>query len=145
MEENLLFLFRIRKLFNMAKKTQVQNYKIKPAFSDRRGHIFDIVEEPLSHVGLITFKKGAVRGNHYHKKSVQYTYILKGKIKFVTSDVKGGHKKVLILAEGMFSRIPPNMVHAYKALTPATMLDMSTLSRGIKGYEGDTVRVTILK
>ena len=128
----------------MISKKSVQNYKIKPAFTDARGHIFDIVEEPISHVGLITFKKGAVRGNHYHKKSVQYTYILKGKITFVTSDIKGKRKKTCILTEGMFSRIPPQIVHAYKALTSAAMLDMSTLARGVKGYEDDTVRVVIL-
>jgi len=126
------------------KKHSLQNYKVMPAFTDKRGHIFDIVEEPLSHVGLITFKKGAIRGNHYHKKSTQYTYILKGKIKFVVSDTRGKHKKTFILNEGMFSRIPPKMVHAYKAFTPATMLDMTTLARGKKGYEDDTVRVTIL-
>src|SRR3989344_6112950 len=117
----------------MISKKSVQNYKIKPAFTDARGHIFDIVEEPISHVGLITFKKGAIRGNHYHKKSVQYTYILKGK-----------RKKTFILTEGMFSRISPQIVHAYKALTSAAMLDMSTLVRGEKGYEDDTVRVKIL-
>lgn len=128
-----------------SKKTSVQNYTIKPAFSDARGDIFDIIEEPASHVGLVTFKKGAVRGNHYHKKSTQYTYILKGKIKFVISGLNGKNKKEFILKEGMFSRIPPRIVHAYKALTPATMLDMTTLSRGAKGYEEDTVRVTILK
>ncbi|MBI2108836.1 MAG: cupin domain-containing protein [Parcubacteria group bacterium] len=126
------------------KKSVVENYMIKPAFTDARGHIFDIVEEPLSHVGLITFKKGAVRGNHYHKKSIQYTYILKGKIIFVVSDKNGKNKKKFILKEGMFSRIPSNIVHAYKALSPAAMLDMTTLARGVKGYEDDTVRVKIL-
>ena len=140
-----MFLFLIQKLFNMSsKKSVVLNYKIKPAFTDKRGHIFDICEEQISHVGLITFKKGAVRGNHYHKKSTQYTYILKGKIKFVVSDTKEKNKKTFLLQEGMFSRIPSKIVHAYKALTPAAMLDMSTLARGIKGYENDTVRFSIL-
>ena len=130
----------------MKKKTKnlFQNYKIKPAFSDKRGDINDILEEPISHVGLITFKKGAIRGNHYHKKSTQYTYILKGKIKFVTSDIKGKNKKTYTLTEGMFSRIPPKMVHAYKALSSAAMLDMTTLDREDDGYEKDTVRISIL-
>jgi len=126
------------------KKSLFKNYKIKPAFTDKRGAIFDLVEEKVSHVGLITFTKGAVRGNHYHKKSTQYTYILKGKIKFVVSDVHGKHKKSFILTEGMVSHIPPQMTHAYKALTPAAMLDITTLARGVKGYEEDTVRVIIL-
>ncbi|MDP3726073.1 MAG: methyltransferase domain-containing protein, partial [bacterium] len=122
-----------------------KNYAIKPAFSDERGDIFDIVEEGISHVGLITFKKGAVRGNHYHKQSTQYTYILEGEIQFVTSDIDGKNKKEFVLTEGMVTHIPPHTVHAYKALTPAAMLDMTTLSRGATGYEEDTVRVSILK
>jgi len=128
----------------MASKKLFQNYKIKPAFSDKRGDISDLLEEKVSHVGLITFKRGAVRGNHYHKKSTQYTYILKGKIKFVTSYTNGKNKKHFILKEGTFTRIPPKMVHAYKALTNAAMLDMTTLSRDDDGYEKDTVRVSIL-
>jgi len=128
----------------MASKKLFQNYKIKPAFTDKRGDINDILEEQVGHVGLITFKKGAIRGNHYHKKSTQYTYILKGKIKFVTSDINGKHRKEFILEEGTFSRIPPQVVHAYKALTSAAMLDMTTLNRKDNGYEKDTVRVSIL-
>lgn len=124
-----------------SKKSLFQNYKIKSAFSDKRGDIFDIIEEPISHVGLITFKKGAVRGNHYHKKSTQYTYILKGKIKFTASDIYGKHKKEFILEAGMLTRIPPKIIHTYKALTPAVMLDMTTMNRKDKGYEKDTVRV----
>jgi len=129
----------------MISKKSVTNYKIKPAFTDARGHIFDIVEEPVSHVGLITFKKGAIRGNHYHKKSTQYSYILKGRVKFVVADIHGKNKKTFIIKEGTVSRIPPRMIHAYKALTPAAMLDITTLVRGVaKRYEDDTVRVTIL-
>jgi len=127
-----------------SKKNTLENYKIKPAFTDKRGDILDILEEPVSHVGLVTFKKGAIRGNHYHKKSTQYTYVLYGKIKFVVSDARGKNKKSFILMERMFSRIPPKMVHSYKALTTAAMLDITTLNRKNSAYEEDTVRVTIL-
>lgn len=112
------------------------------AFTDNRGSIFDIVEKPISHVGLITSAKGAVRGNHYHKISVQFTYVLKGSFKFITSDIDGANRVETILEEGDYSEIPPGVVHTYVALTEgATFLDMTTLARGEKGYEGDTVRV----
>ena len=130
----------------MSSKKLFQNYKLKPAFTDKRGDIFDIVEEPVSHVGFITFKKGALRGNHYHKKSTQYSYILKGTVKFVVSDIHGKNKKTFIIKEGTLSRIPPKMIHAYKALTTASMLDITTLVRGVaERYENDTVRVKILE
>jgi len=115
--------------------------QIQPSFSDSRGDIYDIVEEPVSHVGMVTFTKGAVRGNHYHLKSVQYSYILDGEIEITTSAIDGSDKQVQVLKKGMHSVIPPNTIHTYKALTDASMLDMTTLNRKDDGYEKDTVRV----
>ena len=44
--------------------------KINASFKDKRGQIFDIfVNSPKDHCALITSKKGAVRGNHFHKKA----------------------------------------------------------------------------
>ena len=40
--------------------------KIEPAFQDHRGSITDVLDKPISHVGLITFTKGALRAKHYH-------------------------------------------------------------------------------
>lgn len=123
------------------KKIRFSNKKIKPAFKDRRGKIIDILEENIGHVGYISFAKGAVRANHYHKKSVQYSYILKGTIELTISDTKGKNKRKYILKEGTLQTIPTNVVHTYKALTPAAMLDMTTFDRKGNAYEDDTFRV----
>ena len=119
----------------------VKNYKVKPAFKDARGEIFDLIEDTVRHIGLITFKKGAIRGRHYHKRSMQYSYIIKGKLRLTVSDITGNHKKNFTLSEGTISAIPPHIVHTYTALTDATMLDLTTLSRLDRGYEDDTIRV----
>ena len=117
------------------------NYKLKPEHSDRRGDIFDIVEDAVGHVGMVTFKKGATRGNHYHKQSIQYSYILDGKIKLVCSDLSRKRIKEFVLSPGTLTRIPPKTIHTYTAITPARMLDVTTLRRGKKGYENDTFRI----
>ncbi len=126
------------------KKTnqQVENYKVKPAFTDKRGKIFDLIEAPVGHTGLITFRKGAVRGNHYHKKSTQYSYVISGKLTLFVADINGAYKKKFTLGPGTVSIIPPHIIHTYTALTDATMLDLTTLARTAKGYEQDTVRVS---
>ena len=123
------------------KKGRFSNKKVKPAFVDKRGEIYDLLEEPVNHIGLITFKKGAVRANHYHKKSIQYSYVLKGRIKLTISDVDGKNKKTHIIREGDVTTIPTHTVHTYEALTNATILDMTTLHRKGSGYEDDTFRV----
>ena len=129
-------------LYTMSEDTLILKRTLTPAFTDARGDIFDVVEKPISHVGLIVSTVGAVRGNHYHKASTQYTYVVKGQFKFITSDIDGNNRVETILEEGDYSEIPPGVVHTYVALTPgATFLDMTTLARGEKGYEEDTVRV----
>jgi len=123
-------------------KVKLKVYTITPVFQDRRGDIFDILESPVAHVGMVTFKKGGIeRGNHYHKKSIQYTYVLKGKIKLTTTDIEGKNKREFMLKPGSFAVIPPKIVHIYTSITSATMLDFTTESRKGGGYEKDTFRV----
>jgi len=53
--------------------------KIKVAFKDKRGEIIDLLENvAINAITMITFRQGAIRANHYHKKTVQYNYILLG-------------------------------------------------------------------
>ena len=50
-------------------------------FEDARGTITDIfVKDPQDHGTIIMSKKGAVRGNHYHKTTKQSDFILSGKL-----------------------------------------------------------------
>ena len=63
----------------------MKKLKIKINFKDNRGIISDILEnENINAITLITIKKGKVRGNHYHKKTYQWNYIINGKMKLVT-------------------------------------------------------------
>lgn len=125
----------------MSHETKIENRVVKPVFSDARGDIFDIVEEKVGHIGMVTFKKGAVRGNHYHKESTQYSYVLEGELTLVLSDPDGSNPQEVHLVPDMLSVIPPLTVHTYTALTDARMLDITTLSRTDDGYEMDTVKL----
>ena len=52
---------------------------IKKNFEDNRGIITDIItKERIDYVTIITNKKGSVRGNHYHKETIQYLYVIEG-------------------------------------------------------------------
>lgn len=126
-------------------KRQVIVKKLKPVFRDKRGDIFDLVEDEIRHLGFITFRKGAVRANHYHKKSTQYSYVIKGSIELLTKDAKNKNAKMkkAIMSEGTFAMIPPCIIHVYRALTPASIIECTTESRKAGGYESDTVRVSL--
>src|SRR3989338_11125239 len=139
-EGNSSSLYQSRKLFDMRATAKVSNTISKPVFTDARGGIFDLVEDKIGHIGMVTFKKGAVRGNHYHKKSTQYSYVISGRLRLTVSNIDGSNRRTYVLKEGTVSRIPPRIIHTYQALTAAKLLDMTSLSRTDNGYEHDTVR-----
>lgn len=115
-------------------------FRRKAAFSDARGSITDILDGvPLNAVTIITNKKGAVRANHYHKKTIQYTFVLTGRVKYV-SQGKGG-RTTKILLPGDLAISPPNERHATEALTDATFLALAHGLRHGRDYEKDTFRL----
>lgn len=122
--------------------------KIRPTFEDERGIIFDLVDKgDISHIGMITSKKGAIRGNHYHKTAKQITYMLSGKIELTTKDVskKDSKSETIIMEQGHIVTIGPMIAHSIKALEETTFLIFTDKQRRDGGYEDDTHRVDLQK
>lgn len=120
--------------------------KIKSSFKDERGSISDIlIGEKIEHVGIINSKAKTIRGSHYHKISTQYNYILKGKIELTIKDVNDpkAKKEKIILNEGDYVKIPPNVIHRLKAIVDSTFLVLTSEARIGKSYEEDTYRVNL--
>ncbi len=109
----------------------------KSSFTDKRGTIKDLLvtdEYSLTH---ITFKKDAVRGNHYHNQTLQIDFILKGKL---LVSLNGKEQEV---SKGSQITIPQGMKHAYKGLEESAMLSICFGVRKGKDYEKDVVRLEI--
>ncbi|MFC1786458.1 cupin domain-containing protein [Halobacteriota archaeon] len=114
----------------------------KYAFEDERGIITDILEkEVIEYITLISSKKGAVRGNHYHKESVQYTFVLKGCLKLLTQ-IGEEEIETAIIKAGNLVFTPPMEKHALIALEDSEFLVFTRGPRGGKNYEKDTYRLT---
>lgn len=110
---------------------------------DARGAITDLVENAnINAVTLISFQKGAVRGNHYHKKTTQWNYVIKGRIKLVAQSGEAPATEV-ILGEGDFAVTEPMEKHALVGLAESEMLVFTQGPRGGKEYESDTFRLDI--
>src|SRR3989338_8826347 len=123
----------------MIKLNKVTIQKIQPVHTDGRGAITDILEGvSIKHVGLVTFRKGVIRGNHYHKKQTQYTYLLEGEIKLVTRKIGGGKTITKITKPGDFISIPSNFIHTYVAIKKSKIIVLTDFSRDYKSYEEDT-------
>jgi len=101
-------------------------------FEDERGKIEDLIVGKDFSVTHITFTKGAVRGNHLHKETVQLDTILKGKLKCVKGNNTGTAEKEDVIG------IEANTPHAYEALEDSEMISICFGKRIGEDYSKDT-------
>jgi quercetin dioxygenase-like cupin family protein len=112
-----------------------------PNFIDHRGEITDIIDGvDVNSITLMTSKKGAVRGNHYHKQTIQYLYLIKGKLEYYTQQGDNEIEKTVLL-KGDFVETPKNVKHAFRALEDSTFIACCSGLRAGKQYEEDTFRL----
>jgi len=110
----------------------------KPIFKDARGIITDIIERTsVDSITILSSKKGAVRGNHYHKRTTQYAYVLEGKFRLYTQE-EGKNVKRKIIKKGDLVTTPPMERHAFVALEDSLLLACCNGPRRGENYEDDT-------
>ena len=115
----------------------------KPSFIDARGEIIDLLEnENINAVTVITFKKGAVRANHYHKQTTQWNYVISGCIRLV-SQMPGAPTSEVVMRPGDLVATGPNERHALQGLEDSTLMVFTKGPRGGKEYESDTYRLDV--
>lgn len=119
----------------------MEKIPVVPSFKDERGEIIDLLEnENINAVTIVTFHKGAVRGNHYHKETTQWNYLMSGSIKLV-SQVPSQEVEETIMKPGDFIVTGPNVRHALVGLADSQLMVFTKGPRGGKEYESDTFRL----
>lgn len=110
---------------------------------DLRGRIVDVFyNDNIKHVSIVDSKKGALRGDHYHKKTVQHMLITKGSLEYWFKDLHSKKPaKYVVLKEGDLVTTPKEEVHALKMLERNQFVVFTSGLRGGKDYESDTYRV----
>ena len=120
----------------------MKKIKIKINHRDARGVIIDLLQKKkINAITHITQKKGKIRGNHFHKKTIQWNYLIKGKIKVVTKKRNKGMQE-MILSRGDLVVTSLNESHAIKAIEYSEYLVFTQGPRGGKEYEKDTFRLS---
>ena len=108
---------------------------------DERGNIIDVlVDVDFNYATVISSKKGVVRGNHYHEKTVQWVYVLRGQLKCLSR--KPGEKvEEAILDAGCLLENEPLEAHTLIAQEDSEFLVLTKGIRGGPSYEKDTYRL----
>ena len=123
--------------------------KIKVFTSDDRGEIIDIfTHEPKDHCTIVTFTKNAVRGNHFHKVSIQSAYVLDGNFEIhnvmIDDSFQYDPRKIEVIktTKGDYITHEKFEAHTYKCTSDSGSLMVFTKGvRGGKFYEDDTYRL----
>lgn len=113
----------------------------KVSFRDHRGEITDLVQrERFEAATIITTRTGAVRGNHWHAETIQWIYIIRGRLRF-TVQLPGREREVFEAGAGDLVSNEPAERHAMRALEDTTFLVLTRGPRGGADYESDTHRL----
>ena len=111
---------------------------------DERGRIADIFyDDSIEHVAIIDSKKGVLRGDHFHKETVQHMLITKGVMEYWHKPVNSKElAKCEVLKVGDIVSTPINEIHALRMREDNQFVVFTEGKRGGKDYEKDTFRVT---
>jgi dTDP-4-dehydrorhamnose 3,5-epimerase-like enzyme len=104
-------------------------YEIKKLsmFSDKRGQLIEILNgvppKKIEQIHYSCSNSGAVRGNHYHKRGVEWLCVTSGTGRIVLEDNFTKERKELTVSgdSPVLVEIPPNITHAIENLGDASM------------------------
>ena len=112
------------------------------AFTDDRGAIQPLVDQLMRSAVMITSRKGAVRGNHYHRTDWHYCYVVSGTMEYFHRPAgSAGEPERLVIGAGEMVFTPPMVEHAMRFPEDTTFLTLARNPRNQEDYEADIVRV----
>lgn len=109
-------------------------------FEDHRGHIQDLLG-PVDAVTEIRTLAGAVRGNHVHRWTTQYTYVVSGSLLTAWIEDDGVHEKTY--GPGSLITEAAGVPHAWRAEQDTLCLVFTKGPRSGEAYESDTQRLEV--
>lgn len=90
--------------------------------TDSRGTICQILSIPNSQVNYLFTKKGAERGNHYHKKNKEFFFVINGKVRISAYSVKNPEEKEeYVFQSGDLFLVEPYSMHSFAFLEDTQM------------------------
>lgn len=105
---------------------------------DERGVIQDLLGKVDGIVEIFT-RRGAVRGNHVHLRTTQWTYIVSGVLEVAWLEDDGVHSE--LYGQGHLVTEAAGIPHAWKALEDTVVLVFTKGPRSGQAYEEDTQRL----
>jgi dTDP-4-dehydrorhamnose reductase len=104
---------------------------IQPYFyhNDQRGKIVGLFQGlKWEEINYIESSKGSVRGNHYHKETLEGIFVTDGTIKVTLVDLAKNSKRSFIGKKGAAFIIHPQILHTFEVLEDSKWINMLSKS-----------------
>ena len=125
---------------------------IKP-YEDMRGSLKKLLmisqlneDEKIEEIYVLFSNQGSVRGNHYHKETLEYFSVISGKAKVALKNLETGAFEEMILSasNNIILKVPPNVVHAFKNEEEEPFIMIAISSKEYNKDATDTFPMTII-
>lgn len=126
---------------------------IKP-FEDKRGSLKKIImksqleeNEQIEEVYLLYSESDSVRGNHYHKKTLEFFVVVSGRAKVALKNLETGTEEELYISaeDHVVLKVPPQVVHAFKNEEDRPLIMLAVSSKEYNKLDTDTFPLEILQ
>ena len=91
---------------------------------DERGGFLGITRDRWAEVNFIETGAGQVRGNHFHRETVELFFIVSGEIQITIQNVNSGKKEEFLATKGDIFIVDPMEIHTFHTLSDSQWINM---------------------
>lgn len=121
-------------------------------FEDARGSLKKILMQSqlesanIEEVYLIYTNKGCIRGNHYHKNTLEYFTVVSGRAVIVLKNLAEGTLQKLEFSanDNKIIKVPPGVAHAFKNEAEEPLIILAISTREYNQLDPDTFSIKII-
>lgn len=97
---------------------------LKPEFvhSDIRRTIKQLVTADLKQINMYTANKDAILGNHFHKETNEFFFVIKGQVYLELYNILSGERTSKIFDSGDMFVVNPMEVHTIECMTDVKLM-----------------------
>jgi dTDP-4-dehydrorhamnose 3,5-epimerase len=134
----------------MTKKYEI--IRINP-YKDIRGELKKIFiksmlgsDRTIEEVYVLYTRKGAVRGNHYHKINIEFFTVIKGTATIALKDVEKGEEDIFKVSaeDDIVIKVPENVAHGFRNDGDEDLVILAAASKLYKPEDTDTYSCLLL-
>lgn len=104
--------------------------------TDPRGLVCGVTrQEWIREVNYVETVTGEVRGNHYHRETLEMFFIIDGRVRVSVRDVRTGETDERVFTKGDIFLVEPYELHTFRILADAKWINM--LSKPVEGTNPD--------